>query len=88
MRYSFLSFCLLSVATAFHVQPRVIVGVATARRAVLLGATAGGGATEPSINFNRAKECAENFGKCSVEEIEDLRASEYIFDAGFARSRS
>ena len=30
-----------------------------------------------SIDMNRAKECAENFGKCSVPEMEFLRNSKF-----------
>ena len=29
-----------------------------------------------SIDLKRAKECAEHFGKCSVEEMEQLKDSE------------
>ncbi len=29
-----------------------------------------------SIDMERAKQCAENFGECSIEEMEHLRNSE------------
>lgn len=30
------------------------------------------------VDLARAKECAEHFGECSVEEMEDLRKSELV----------
>ena len=33
-----------------------------------------------SVDLNRARECAENFGKCSVEEIEQIKNSKSLLD--------
>ena len=68
---------LASTASAFHVLPRSRYG-----GRVILQATK----ESEDLTFNpaegykgvdlaRAKECADNFGKCSVEEIEELRSS-------------
>lgn len=34
---------------------------------------------ESDLDIARAKECAENFGACSVEEMESIRKSEYMW---------
>ena len=57
-------FFLSTAVTAFHVQPHAV-----GRTRLVIEATKKGA----SIDVARAKECAENFGKCSVEEIKDLR---------------
>lgn len=30
-----------------------------------------------AVDLDRAKDCAENFGKCSVQEIEQLKTSKF-----------
>jgi hypothetical protein len=31
-----------------------------------------------SVDINRARECAENFGKCSIEEMEQIKNSKSL----------
>lgn len=55
--------CLFSAATAFHVQPQRGVSRVVAR------ANKG----NQQLDISRAKECAENFGHCSVEEMQVIK---------------
>ena len=58
----------LATASAFHVQvPR------THCRLVVLHETK----QEVPMNKERAQYCAEHFGECSVEEMEQMRECEY-----------
>jgi hypothetical protein len=73
------SLCFLSVAvTAFQVHPH-----RSGRLVVLSGTKEDSDLTfdrmegyPQSVDFARAKECAEHFGECSVEEMDILRKSE------------
>jgi hypothetical protein len=78
MKILLLSSVLLSAATAFHVMPQ---SMQTSRRWALKDVDEKHLSFNPlegyqGVDVNRAKECAEHFGKCSVEEMEELYNSE------------
>jgi hypothetical protein len=69
--------CLISLSTAFHVErlpkPRTSRRFATTEEEhhITFDPVAG----YKGVDVERAKECAEHFGKCDVKEIQELRDS-------------
>ena len=66
-----------SSAFAFHVAPRQ-VRARTSLFDMTVGGMEGGPFSTEELDLKRAKECAENFGKCSVKEVEKLRDGKAI----------
>lgn len=67
--------CFLSTAvSAFYIQPQTL-----GRTRVVIAAKKQEQEGYKVVDAARAKECAENFGKCSLDEIKKLRDGEYTF---------
>lgn len=64
----YLVLILAPFASGFLIQP-----LATRPTLSLLSSADGFDVSAIHVDMNRAKECAEKFGKCSVKEVKNLR---------------